>query len=194
MLYCVRYKNNWESFGFIKPYNAVRDGSDNAKGTYSLNYMPPSMIDGIMKENCFGKIVRSKMSNDNIKCGYNLNSEQIKAYSYGFIKQKGIKGHVPKLHFNSIHKRYLLTNPEITLAFECKEDALKAVEQPIYVGQTEFILYPNGDVIEMTEEDFDKITGFECFSSNKEDPEAIYVGNNRQRNNERMYVKIKYTE
>ena len=48
--------------------------------------------------------------------------------------------------------------------------------------------------MEMTEEDFDKITGFECFSSNKEDPEAIYVGNNRQRNNERMYVKIKYTE
>ena len=110
------------------------------------------------------------------------------------LVKKGIKGYVPKLYFNSIHKRYLLTNPEITLAFECKEDALKAVEQPIYVGQTEFILYPNGDVMEMTEEDFDKITGFECFSSNKEDPEAIYVGNNRQRNNERMYVKIKYTE
>jgi hypothetical protein len=56
-MYCVRFKGNSCTVGYLRPWNSVRDGE-----TYSMTYLPTSVIDGIRDElKCSGRILRHKL-------------------------------------------------------------------------------------------------------------------------------------
>jgi hypothetical protein len=110
-----------------------------------------------------------------------------------------------KTRTNTTSKIHQLFRPEIILGFEKLEDAQELAKNCIYVGQTQYIIYPvnfndedddiDGTVIvELTEDEFSKLTGTETFPSTEDDEEAIYCGNNRQKNNEKMYIRIVRTK
>ena len=47
---------------------------------------------------------------------------------------------------------------------------------------------------EMNEEEFSALVGTETFPTTKEDENGVYCGNNRFRNDERMYITIVRTK
>ena len=172
-LYCVRYSNiNKPYYGYIKPWNAVRD-----EETYSSTYLIPSFINGVEQElGIQGNIIRHKLK------------YQIVSSSKGDFSKAASYGKKP-----AVHKRHCLTNPEIIFAFDNKEDAEYAITQPLWMGQIQYLIYPditfgNKGIMEMTNDEFDELTGVETFITNED--EGIYVGNNRQKNDERMFVEI----
>ena len=174
-LYCVLFSNlSKPYYGYIKPWNAVRDNE-----TYSLTYLPPSFINGIEDElRINGKILRHKLRFNKGR----MEKDMKKCIIY--LKDNCVN--------HTIHIRHTLVNPEIILAFENYEDAKCALEQPLFVGQNIYPIYgnPNFGIVEMTDEDFDELEGVETFQTDENDEESIYVGNNRQKNNERMFIKI----
>lgn len=178
-LYCIEYKNKVQPYyGFIKPWNSVRD-----EETYSLTYLPPSFINGIESElGIKGNIVRHKfqfnkngMSKDMKKCVVYLENGQ---------------------RTHTIHFRNTLVNPIIILAFDNLEDAQYAIGQPLYVGQNIYPIYANKEfgIKEMTDDDFDNLLGVETIETNSDDENAIFVGFNRQKENQRMYININRNE
>lgn len=179
-MFVVKYKNEMgPSFGFIKPYNAVRDIE-----TYSLTYCPTSMINGI-SERLFGEreiehIVRHKLSyNDDVDCG---------------LQPMGmhtvVNTNIHPYEITSTHTRHVLVGTTMTLAFRTKEEAEVAKEQTIYVGQFEYLLFPQMSIEEMSDEEFDALPGVETFATCEEDEDAIFVGFNRFKENARMYIKV----
>lgn len=190
-IYCVKFgRLNMQKpyWGYIHPWNGVRDME-----TYSLTYLPPSFIDGVAD--------RIGVKRDNIrhKLMFDLDGmhlDQLKAIIY---LNKGRRGH-------TIHKRHELVNPTIILGFDNKDDAEKALHQVIYFGQDTYPVFPipfdeencehilphvpKVDMVIMDEEEFNDLKGVETFITDEENPFAIYCGNNRQRNNERMFVTI----
>ena len=81
-----------------------------------------------------------------------------------------------------------LVNPVIYLGFDSKEIADKMCNNVIYGGRMEYSLY-SGDIEEMTEDEFNAITGVETFPA-EDDITSIFCGFNRYKNNEKMYIKI----
>ena len=171
-LYCIKYGNPIKPYcGYIKPWNGVRD-----EETWSLTYCTPSMIDGIAKRLVLNNnICRHKLTFD--LNGMHLEQNRRMVYD----KDKDAR---------TIHKRHCLVHPELTLAFETREDAELALTQTILFGQNVYILYPVSKIIECTESEFDLFYGVETFLCEETEPNSIYCGNNRLRNNERMYIKI----
>lgn len=191
LVYCIKFgrlKSHKPYWGYIHPWNGVRDME-----TYSLTYLPPSFIDGVAD--------RLGVKRDNIrhKLMFDLNGmhmDQLKAIVY---LEKGRRSH-------NIHKRHELVNPTLVLGFDNKEDAEKALQQVIYFGQNEYPVYPipfdeeecnyicpnipTVEIVSMTEEEFNGLKGVETFLSDEDDQFSIYCGNNRQRNNERMFITI----
>lgn len=193
-MYCVRFKNSLCSVGYIRPWNSVRDGE-----TYSLTYLIPSMIDGIKKELvCKGNIVRHKLRFNGMTSEL-FKSPMLESYE---IDGKGkVKRYIKReAAVSTIHQ---LCCPEIILGFDNLDDAITASENTIYVGQTQYEVYPvsfydNDDedniIVEMGDDEFSKLRGTETFVTDKEDENGIYCGNNRFRNNERMYIRIVRTK
>ena len=189
-MFCVRYKSNDCGVGYIRPWNAVRDGE-----TYSLTYLIPSFINGVEKElGCSRKIVRHKLR-------FNGMTEEL--FVSPQIKKKSKKGKGDKIHRDTgISKIHQLNNPEIILGFEDEEDAINASKNTIYVGQTQYMIYPvsffndeNDDdnvIVELTDEEFSKLKGTETFQTDENN--GVYCGNNRYKNNEKMYIKIVRTK
>lgn len=189
-MYCVRYKSNDCGVGYIRPWNAVRDGE-----TYSLTYLIPSFINGIEKElGCKGKILRHKLR---------FNGMTDELFVSPQIKRKSKKGGGDiNYRDNGISKIHQLFNPEIILGFESMEDAVNASRNTIYVGQTQYMIFPssftseeNDDdniIVEMSDEEFSKLSGTETFQTDENN--GVYCGNNRHKNNERMFIKIVRTK
>ena len=198
-MYCVKFKGNACSVGYIRPWNSVRDGE-----TYSLTYLPTSFINGIECENKLsGKILRHKLRFKGMTKELFVGEEtnglvltgrgKVKQYEFKRTREHGI---------STVHQ---LSCPEIILGFEKLEDAQELAKNCIYVGQTQYIIYPvNFDdedddidgttIVELTDDEFSKLSGTETFASTEDDEEAIYCGNNRQKNNERMYIRIVRTK
>ena len=174
-LYCVEFgKMIKPYYGYIKPWNAVRDDE-----TFSLTYIPPSFISGIEEElKIDGNIVRHKRTFDKTQ----MEKDFKKCIVY--LKNNYVN--------HTIHHRHTLVNPKLILAFDNYEDAKYALGQPLYFGQNIYPIYGNKDygIVEMTDEEFDKLDGVETIQTTEDDEESIYVGNNRQKNNERMFVRI----
>lgn len=187
-MYCIKYSNrnadgNFGTpyTGFFKPYNAVKDSE-----TYSLTYLPPSVINGI--ENWLeipqGSILRHKLTFD--KNG--MTRELVKTtYGIYWKNYKPIQC-VVKNTTNGIHIKHCLVNPEIIFAFDTKEHAEIAAKTTIYLGQMEYIIYPQDDIKEMSEEEFDKLPGVETFQC--EENNGVFCGFNRFKNNEKQFVEI----
>ena len=188
-LYCVKFGNSKNSvpyFGFIKPYTGVRDIE-----TYSTTYLPTSLINGIENymEIPFNSIVRHKL----IFSKYGQSKEMVKT-SNGTIWYKNniYERDVDNKGFNFIHYKHCLINPEIIFAFTDKSLAEIAHSTTIYLGQTEYIIYPEGEIFEITEEEFNKLEGVETFPSDKEN--GIFCGFNRFNNNQKQYITINRIE
>lgn len=185
-IYCLKYGSLITPYyGYVKPWNGVRDDE-----TWSLTYMLPSFFDGLkdtyhFKEN----IVRHKLT-------FSLNGMS-KEQNLTYVPVKSKK----EVKEQNIHIRHELVNPELILGFSNKEDAEYMLTQSIYFGQNIYIIDPiffdkdnKINILEMTDEEFDKLPGVETFLCEKDTPNSFYCGNNRQKNNERMYITIDRNE
>lgn len=194
-MYCVKFNGGPCSVGYIRPWNSVRDSE-----TYSLTYLPTSFINGIEAEHhCVGKILRHKLRFSGMTKELFVSEELMGLVKRGCGKNKHIE--FLRMREHAISTIHQLSNPEIILGFDKLEDAEDAAKNSIYVGQEQYMIYPvefdkdSSDIIvELTDEEFSKLSGTETFASTEDDEDAVYCGNNRQKNNEKMFIKIVRTK
>ncbi|MBU1662949.1 MAG: hypothetical protein KKD28_15950 [Chloroflexi bacterium] len=162
-------------FGFIKPWTAVRDGE-----TFSQQFLTPSIIEGMRQKLEVSEIIRHKLSYASI----DIQQEKVHARAWKKSRQKYSRE-------NSILKRGVMIKPKLILAFSSWEDAEKASRQHLCLCRNEDILLPKPEIIELTDEEFDKIVGFELRFGKIE--QSFLVGYNRFDNNQPMFGWIEIT-
>lgn len=175
------------SFGFIKPWTAVRDSE-----TFSQQFLTPSIIEGIEKKlfpellvkKGISKIQGHRLSYDQISG----QQEQIQTRGWNSTRKgKQILYERP----NGILMRGILINPTLSLAFETLEDAQIAFTQHVCLCRNEDILLPS-EVIETNKNIFESNTeqfnGFELIFEKTD--KSFLVGYNRL-TSEQMYGWIK---
>ena len=195
MLYVVKYSG---PFGFIKPWTAVRD-----EETYSQQFLSPSIIGGIERK-LFPELLKKDWGIYKIKghrLSYSRISEQkeviqarglnkgnidgVKYYSRGTFKNN-------RINYSTLTRGVML-HPILFLAFENIEDAEKATTQHICLARNEDILYPDEEILEVSEEEFDTndelFYGFELIAEKNE--KSFLVGYNRLDENKPMYGWLK---
>jgi hypothetical protein len=177
-MYYVKYLG---TFGFIKPWTAVRDSE-----TFSQQFLTPSIIEGIEKK-LFPDLLENEIPGIkkiiNHRLSYSgIDYQQEVTMSKGYKKEKNVLQ-----KSRSIIKRGVLIYPKLYLLFENQTDAEIAYSQTICLARNEDLMFPIE--IKKTEcEDFDKIPGFELVFT--EDNKGILVGVNRF-NNKLMYGNLK---
>jgi len=178
--YVVKYSG---SFGFIKPWTAVRDSE-----TFSQQFLTPSIVEGIEKK-LFPELL-SVPGIQKIK-RYRLNYQgldvqQERTWSKGgfaFTKEKGTY----KTNMG-ILKRGVMLNPNLYLAFSNEQDADVAFTQSLCLCRNEDLIFPESlEQIEVN--DFDEINGFELIFTKAES--GFKVGHNRFKNASEMYGELK---
>ena len=181
MYYIIKYSG---PFGYIKPWTAVRDGE-----TYSQQFLTPSIVRGIelklfpelLKETLqtgeIQKIKRYKLTYGKL----DVQQEQTRAKEF---RQTRTNTGIIKIN-TSILKRGIMINPVLKLAFTYREDAERATDQHICLARNEDILIPDSNIIEMNEEDFNVLDGFELRFEKTE--QSFLVGFNRFNKAEPMY-------
>ncbi len=180
--YVVKYSG---PFGFIKPWTAVRDSK-----TFSQQFLTASIIEGIEKklfpetlhEVGIQKINRYKL----IYSSVSMQQEVTQTRGWEYKKQQGIM-----VRNRSILDRGVLLNPVLLIAFNSQKDATNASMQHICLCRNEDILLPNFNILEMTEEEFDVLSGFELRFGSLED--SFLTGFNRFQNAEPMYGELEVT-
>ena len=164
-------------FGFIKPWTAVRDGE-----TFSQQFLTPSIVEGMEKklfpelltERGIFKILRYRLAYS----GMSRQMEVIQAADYQLKGIKGEKRFKTASRKTSILFRNVLLNPVLRLAFSSLEDAERAADQHLCLCRNEDLLFPNSDILELDQSEFEGLDGFELrFGS--ELPGAFLVGYNR---------------
>jgi hypothetical protein len=182
-MFVVKYSG---SFGFIKPWTAVRDNE-----TFSQQFLTPSTVEGIEKK-LFPELLREEFKGKVIKVKrYRLNYQGIdvqkeKTWSKGGFSKKLEKG-VWKTNM-SILERGVLLNPHLYLAFDNEEDAQNASTQTICLCRNEDLMFPES-VFEADLLAFDEINGFELIFSDSE--HGFKVGHNRFNNAAEMFGELK---
>lgn len=179
-MYIVVYKG---SFGYIKPWTAVRDGE-----TFSQQFLTPSIIEGIEKKlfpELLGvngeikKIMRHKLSYAAI------DSQQEVTQTRGWKVGKN-----QMTRARSILKRGVMLDPVLYLGFHNKADAEKAVKQHICLCRNEDVMLPCPEIKEISEEEFNLFDGFELRFGESE--QSFLVGYNRFDGGKPMYGWIEY--
>jgi hypothetical protein len=175
VVHLVKYQG---SFGFIKPWTAVRDST-----TFSQQFLTPSIIEGIEKKlfpellkltNYQRRIVRYRLSYEGI-------SEQQEQTQPKAWTAKG-KATVEYSRPRSIITRGVLINPILYLAFDKHEYAKTAIKQHICLCRNEDVLLPSQEIVTIEELEFDneelsQYHGFELrFEQNER---SFLVGYNR---------------
>ncbi|MDZ4204485.1 MAG: hypothetical protein U1C46_06665 [Bacteroidales bacterium] len=187
MLYVVKYSG---PFGFIKPWTAVRDSE-----TFSQQFLTPSILGGIerklfpelLKED-FGiyKILRHRLTYQQIS------QQQEQTQPRGWNVKGTARNRTHERPY-SIMTRGVMVNPVLFLAFDNLQNAEKAATQHICLARNEDILYPQDDILEVTEEEFDVneelFYGFELIFEKNE--KSFLVGYNRMNENKPMYGWLK---
>jgi hypothetical protein len=195
MLYVVKYSG---PFGFINPWTAVRD-----EETFSQQFPSPSIIGGIERK-LFPELLKKGWGIYKIKrhrITYSGISEQKEV-----IQARGLnKGNIDgvkylsrgtfknnKINFSTL-TRGVMVNPVLFLAFDNIEDAEIAATQHICLARNEDILYPQDEIVEVSEEEFDtddeQFYGFELIMEESE--QSFLVGYNRMDENKPMYGWLK---
>ncbi len=186
-MFIVRYAG---MFGFIKPWTAVRD-----EEVYSQQFLTPSIVGGIERK-LFPELLKKDWEIYKIK-GHRLSYSQIsqqqeQTQPRGWNSKKAGKGKEYSRPY-SILNRGILVNPVLYLAFETKEDAETASKQHICLARNEDILYPEPEIIETTEQEFEEneemFSGFELVFEKNDN--SFLVGYNRMNNNKAMYGWLK---
>ncbi len=180
--FVVRYTG---TFGYIKPWSALRDGE-----TYRQQFLTPSIIEGMEKklfpemlsEKGIHIILRHKLSYREI----DVQMEKTQTQGWD-SKGKG----KDKYFFRpqSILYRGIMLYPSLSLAFADREHAFIASEQHLCLCRNEDVVFPDRDIMEMEEKDFDRLPGFEL-RFGRDFPDAFMVGYNRFDNNAPMYGRI----
>lgn len=180
MMYIVIYKGK---FGFIKPWTAVRDGE-----TFSQQFLTPSIIEGIEKKlfpellkhnGVVCKIIRHKLK----YAAIDMQQEVTQARGWKVGKKQMIRE-------RSILRRGTMLDPILYIAFKEKADAIKASQQHICLCRNEDVMLPHPEILELSEEDFDKLEGFELRFGESE--QSFLVGYNRFDHGKPMYGWIEY--
>ena len=181
-MFVVKYKGQ---FGFIKPWTAVRDGE-----TFSQQFLTPSIIEGmekklfpeqLQKNGVIERIVRHKLSYDA------MDSQQEVTQPRGWtVKKKEKVMSRPR----AVLKRTVMLNPVLHLAFNSLCDAKIASCQHLCLCRNEDVILPDSQIIEMTDEEFSALDGFELrFGENEQ---SFLVGYNRFDGNRPMYGWIEF--
>ena len=178
-MYIVTYRGK---FAFIKPWTAVRDGE-----TFSQQFLTPSIIEGIEKKlfpellstTGIHKILRYKLSYTS------MSSQQEVTQPRGWDPKKKYF-----VRDRPVIRRNVLLSPILYLAFESEKDALVASKQHICLCRNEDIMLPDMEIDKTSEEDFNKLPGFELRFGETE--QSFLVGYNRFDENEPMYGWLEY--
>lgn len=168
MYYVVKYSG---PFGFIKPWTAVRDSK-----TFSQQFLTPSIIEGIRQKLEVNSILRYRLKYSSISI------QQEQTQTRGWEKKAKTKEMVRNL---SILERGIMVDPELYLAFENRADAEKASKQHICLCRNEDILFPDMEILELEEAEFNALTGFELHFEESE--KSFLVGFNRFDSSKPMY-------
>lgn len=180
MYYVVKYTGK---FGFIKPWTAVRDGE-----TFSQQFLTPSIVEGIEKKlfpelldrnGEILKIARHKLSYSAI----DMQQEVTQARGWKVTRKEIVRE-------RSILKRGVMLDPILYLAFRDKADAEVASKQHICLCRNEDVILPLPEIMELSEEQFDDLEGFELQFGLSE--QSFLVGYNRFDNGSPMYGWIEY--
>jgi len=187
MYYVIKYTG---PFGFIKPWTAVRDSE-----TYSQQFLTPSILAGIERKlfpellnSDFGiyKILRHRLTYQQIS------QQQEQTQPRGWNTKGTARNRTYERPY-SILTRGVMVNPVLFLAFGTKEDAERASSQHICLARNEDVLYPQDEIIEVPEEEFDTneeiFYGFEFIIEKTE--KSFLVGYNRLDENKPMYGWLK---
>ncbi len=182
-MFIVKYTGQ---FGFIKPWTAVRD-----EEVYSQQFLTPSIVGGIERK-LFPELLNKEWGVYKIK-GHRLTYSQIsrqqeQTQPRGWNEKRRGKGKEYSRPY-SILTRGILVNPVLYLAFETKEDAEIASEQHICLARNEDTLYPEPEIIETTQQEFEEnenlFYGFELVFEKNDN--SFLVGYNRMNNSKPMY-------
>jgi hypothetical protein len=174
MCYVVKYSG---PFGFIKPWTAVRDSK-----TFSQQFLTPSIIEGVRQKFEVSSIYRHKLTYASISV------QQEQTQSRGWEDKKQTR---TKIRNQSILERGILIDPTLYLAFDNYMDAQKAVEQHICLCRNEDVLLPDSEILEMAEDEFNQLDGFELrFGENEK---SFLVGFNRFNEIKPMYGWLEIT-
>lgn len=189
--YIVKYTGQ---FGFIKPWTAVRD-----EEVYSQQFLTPSIVGGIERK-LFPELLNKGWDIYKIK-GHRLTYSQISQQKEVTQSRGWNKGTIEKVRYKSRGTfknnkvnftpitRGILVSPVLYLAFETKEDAEIASEQHICLARNEDILYPEPEIIETTQQEFEEnenlFYGFELVFEKNDN--SFLVGYNRMNNSKPMY-------
>lgn len=178
MYYVVKYSG---PFGFIKPWTAVRDAGKEST-TFSQQFLTPSIIEGLRQKLEVNSIPRHKLFYTSI----NVQQEVVQSKAWKIYSRTK-----EAVRFKGILNRGVMVDPTLFLAFENKEDAIKASIQHICLCRNEDVLLPDTEIVEMEEEEFDKLTGFELrFGENEK---SFLVGFNRFDETKPMYGWLEIT-
>lgn len=188
-IFAIKYSG---SFGFIKPWTAVRDDL-----TFSQQFLTQSIIEGIEKKifpellgkNGIKKIIRHKLFFQGIS-----NSQEV---TKPLVEKPTIENNSIK-NYRSIITRGLLINPILILGFKNRNDVEIAFKQNICLCRNEDIMFPI-NILELNKKEFDNYIekgydiGYELKFSKKFEKNTFLVGYNRF-NNQKMYGSLEYTK
>lgn len=168
----VRYSG---PFGFIKPWTAVRDTE-----TFSQPFLTPSIVEGMRQKLEVSAILGHRLRYGGIQ----LQQEQTQPLAWT-EKDRGRVWTRPR----SIISRGTLISPLLWLAFGTVEDAENAASQHLCLCRNEDLVYPEGEPVSMTAEEFETLPGVELLFGSG--PEAFFVGYNRFLPGEPMYGTLR---
>jgi hypothetical protein len=188
--YVVKYSG---TFGFIKPWTAVRDVE-----TYSQQFLTPSIVEGIEKKlfpellqnKGISKIVRHKLS----YVGMSEQQEVIQSKAWADILLNALVSNKSTDKYQkgrSVLTRGVLLYPSLLLAFANEDDAKRADCQHICLCRNEDLLFPESEVMEMCEDEFNELDGYELRFGDSE--KAFMVGYNQYNDNSPMYGEVEIT-
>lgn len=176
MKYIVKYEG---SFGFIKPWSAVRDSK-----TKSSFYLTPSILTGIERklfpENDITEnvlILKHRLSFSDVT----FQQEMTSSVNYELKKVKGFNNKYYERNA-SIVNRGLLLYPVLYLMFDSYETAYDVMAQHICLCRNEDIMLPTKLITINDESEFDNeeiFSGYESFPCNEEENNSIYCGLNK---------------
>jgi hypothetical protein len=117
-----------------------------------------------------------------------INVQQEQTQSRGWEDKKQTR---TKIRNQSILERGILIEPMLYLAFADYRDAQKAAEQHICLCRNEDVLLPDSEILEMEEDEFNWLDGFELrFGENEK---SFLVGFNRFNETKPMYGWLEIT-
>jgi hypothetical protein len=174
-MYIVKYEG---PFGFIKPWTAVRDAGVSSF-TFSQQFLTPSIIEGIRQKLEVKEILRHRLTYSSMS----LQLETVHPKDYTVNKKNSTMSRE-----KAVIKRGLLIDPVLYLAFSNYPYALKASKEHVCLCRNEDILLPSEEILELPEEEFDKLQGFELQFGNGNN--SFIVGFDRFNSSSPMYGSL----